>query len=76
MIELQKNGRNQISENIEKKIQGENLINQIQKQKGICDEHCSRCGEDVAPMEFFDRGMCADCNEQVYGVNIDNCELS
>lgn len=36
-------------------------------------EHCSRCGEDVAPMEFFDRGMCADCNEQVYGVNIDNC---
>ena len=24
-------------------------------------------------MEFFDRGMCADCNEEVYGVNIDNC---
>ena len=36
-------------------------------------EHCTRCGEDVAPMEFFDRGMCADCNEEVYGVIIDNC---
>ena len=34
---------------------------------------CSRCGDDIEPGDFYDRNMCAECNEQVYGVNIDNC---
>lgn len=36
---------------------------------------CSRCSDIIEEMDFYDRGMCADCNEDAFGVSIIECEV-